>query len=146
MTGNCTYSGFPHSIHAEDSERLVIGPNSIDHNSDYKGKSNDRILLTNCRNVTMTGLILQHTREADEQPEASVEISGCQKVSLTGCHVLGARRRGVLVRNSSIVRVADCTIRQRDGDTDYRSAVEVDGQSSRVMVANNSWEKAAPAR
>lgn len=143
IVGNCTYSGFAHSIWAEDSECLVIGPNSIDHNSDYKGKSNDRILLQNCKNVTLTGLIVQHIREADEPPDASIEIAGCQDVSLTGCHVIGARRRGVLVRNSSVVRVADCTIRPRAGDTDYQAAVSVDAQSSRVMVVNNFVGKGA---
>ena len=143
VVGNCTYSGFAHSIWAEDSECLVIGPNNIDHNSDYKGKSNDRILLQNCKNVTLTGLILQHIREADEPPDASIEIAGCQDVSLTGCHVIGARRRGVLVRNSSVVRVADCTIRPREGDADYQAAVSVDAKSSRVMVVNNFVAKGA---
>src|SRR4029079_3833071 len=99
--------------------------------------------LQNCKNVTLTGLILQHIREGDEPPDASVEITGCQDVSLTGCHVIGARRHGVLVRNSSVVRVADCTIRPRDGDADYQAAVSVDGKSSKVMVVNNFVGKGA---
>jgi parallel beta-helix repeat protein len=137
VSGNCLYSGYQNSLVAENAEHLVIGPNSIDHNPDYKGKSTDRILLKGCRQVTLTGLVLQHTREALEEPDASVTVQDCKDVSITGCQVVGARTRGVYVRGSSAVRVADCTVRGRDGDKTYRSAVAVDGDSSRVLVVNN---------
>jgi len=141
VTGNCTYSGFRHSLRAEDCEHLVIGPNSIDHNPDYKNLSNDCLLLKNCRNVTMTGLNVEHIRAPEEAAEASITIDGCQDVSLTGCHILGARAVGVLVRASSVVRVADCTIKPRAGDRDYQAALSVDAQSTRVMAVNNFLAK-----
>jgi hypothetical protein len=137
VSGNAIYHGERLSIRAEDCEHLVIGPCSIDHNPDYRGRTTDRILLENCANVTLTGLILQHTRDADEQPESSIDIAGCRDISLTGCHLIGARRRGILVRGSSTVRIADCTIRARPDDKDYVVAVAVDEKSARVMVVNN---------
>jgi polygalacturonase len=93
--------------------------------------------LRRCRNVTLTGLVLQHTREASADAEASVELRECENVSLTGCQVVNARTRGVAVYGSSVVRVADCTVRGRAGDKGYRAAVVVDRASSRVMVVNN---------
>lgn len=137
VSANCAYGGGQHILLAEDSDHLVIGPNSFDHNSDYKGKTTDRVLFRGCRNVTVTGLILQHFHEPLEPPAASVEIDNCENVSLTGCQVLAARVRGVLVRNSRVVRVADCTIRPAEGDKDFKAAVSVDDRSKHVMLVNN---------
>ncbi|MBY0522963.1 MAG: right-handed parallel beta-helix repeat-containing protein [Gemmataceae bacterium] len=137
VSANSIYGGIQYALRVEDSEHIVIGPNSIDHNSDYKGKTTDRVLFRNCRNVTMTGLILQHTLEPEEEPAASVEIDRCENVSLTGCEVLGARNRGVLVRDSSVVRVAGSTIRPRPDDRRYKASVSVEGKSTHVMIVNN---------
>lgn len=140
LSGNCLYNGYHYAILAEDCHNLVIGPNSIDHNSDYPGKSTDHLLLKGCRNVTLTGLILEHIRPAEVETEASVEIEKCASVSLTGCQVIGARRRGIDVRESSLVRVADCTLRGGDG---LRAAVRVDAKSRSVMIVNNFLAKGA---
>jgi hypothetical protein len=137
VSGNALYSGYHYALRAEDCEHLVLGPNSIDHNSDYRGTSTDQVVLRRCRNVTLTGLVLQHTREPSAPVEASVEVRDCQNVSLTGCQILGARGRGVAVHGSSVVRVADCTVRGRANDNSYRAAVTVDRASSQVMVVNN---------
>jgi parallel beta-helix repeat protein len=137
VSGNSIYSGYQYALRAEDCEHLVIGPNSIDHNPEYRGRSTDQMIFRRCRNVTLTGLVLQHTREALGEVEASVEVRECQNVSLTGCQILGARGRGVAVRGSSVVRVADCTVRGRAGDKAYRAAVTVDKGCTRVMVVHN---------
>jgi parallel beta-helix repeat protein len=137
VSGNSIYSGYRYALHAEDCEHLVIGPNSIDHNPEYRGRSTDQVLLRRCRNVTLTGLVLQHTREALAEVEASVAVRDCENVSLTGCQILSARGRGVAVHGSSVVRVADCTVRGRAGDKAYRAAVVVDKGCTRVMVVNN---------
>jgi polygalacturonase len=137
VSGNALYSGYHYVLRAEDCEHLVLGPNSIDHNPDYRGASTDQVVLRRCRNVTLTGLVLQHTREPSAPVEASVEVRDCQNVSLTGCQIHGARGRGVAIHGSSVVRVADCTVRGRANDNSYRAAVTVDRASSQVMVVNN---------
>ncbi|MCI0455752.1 MAG: right-handed parallel beta-helix repeat-containing protein [Gemmataceae bacterium] len=137
VSGNSIYSGYHYALHAEDAEHLVIGANSVDHNPEYRGRSTDRLALERCRNVTLTGLILQHTREATAEVPSSMEVRDCRNVSLTGCQVINARGVGIAVHGSSVVRVADCTIRGREGDKGYRAAVTVDKASERVMVVNN---------
>jgi len=137
VSGNSIYGGYENAVWAEDAENLVLGANSIDHNPDYKGQSTDRVVLRACHNVTVTGLLMQHIRPVDREPEASVEIDGCTNVSVTGVQVIGARTRGVLVKGSSLVRLADCTVRPRADDAGYRAAVQVDGKSEHVLVVNN---------
>ncbi|HZT83517.1 MAG TPA: right-handed parallel beta-helix repeat-containing protein, partial [Gemmataceae bacterium] len=143
VSGNCVYSGYEQALWAEDSENLVVGANTIDHNPEYRGKSTDHVLFRRCRNVTVTGLLLQHTREAETEPEASIDVEGCTNVSFTGCQVIGARRRGLRVRGSSVVRVAACTVRPREGDAGYRCGVSVGEKSAHVLVVNNFLGKGA---
>src|ERR1043166_4527564 len=101
ITGNSIYSGYRHAIWAEDAEHLVIGANTIDHNPEYKGNSTDQVVLRNCRNVSLTGLILQHTRDASEPVGSSIEVRGCQNVNIAAIQVLNARVRGIHVQGSS---------------------------------------------
>lgn len=137
ISGNSIYNGFSHALVAENCEHLVISGNSIDHNSDYRGPSTDQVVLRGCRNVNLTGLLQQHIRPAEREVSTSVEVAECENVSITGCQVLGARKQGIVIRDSSVVRVSDCTIRPRQDDPSYQTAVRVEGRSSRVMVVNN---------
>src|SRR5581483_738164 len=104
VNGNSIYSGYSHALRAQDCEHIVIGDNSIDHNPDYKGNSTDQVVLTQCRNVSLTGLILQHTRAATRPVPASLVLDQCQNVNMIGCQILNARNRGVEVKASSVIR------------------------------------------
>lgn len=137
VTGNAMYNGYRHAIWAENAEHLVIGANSIDHNSDYKGNSTDQIVLRNCRNVSMTGLILQHIRPATNAVTSSMELRGCQNVNINAIQIIGARERGIALENCQIVRVAESTIRGTADDKTFRAALTVDEQCANLMVVNN---------
>lgn len=137
LSGNSIYSGYQHALWAEDAEHLVIGPNSIDHNPEYRGNSTDRVVLRRCRNVSLTGLILQHTRPPSMPTTESIEIRDCQNVTVTGCQILNARERGIVLAGCSVVRVADCTIRGASDDKSYRTPLAVEKDCRHVMVVNN---------
>ncbi len=137
VSGNSIYSGYQHALWVEDSDSIVIGPNSIDHNPEYRGSSTDRVVIRNCRNVTLTGLIQQHTRAASKPVAESMEIRGCRQVNVTGCQIVGARGRGIVVGDSSLVRIADCTIVGGAGEWTFRAALAVEGKCSQLMVVNN---------
>lgn len=137
ITGNSIYSGYHQAIVAEDAEHLVIGSNSIDHNPEYKGRSTDRIVLIRCRHVNITGLLMQHTREASTEVASSVDMRECRDVNVTGCQIINGRTRGIALHGCRIVRIADCTITGGEGDKSFRTPVSVDGKCRQVMVANN---------
>lgn len=137
ITGNSLYSGRDHAIRAEDAEHLVIGPNSIDHNPEYRGTSTDQVILRRCRNVSLTGLLLQHTREPHSPVTCSIDLKECHNVNITGLQVLGARTRGICLDGCTTVRIADCTIRGKPDDKTYRAAIDVDKNCREVLVTNN---------
>jgi hypothetical protein len=137
VSGNAIYSGYHRALWAEDAEHLVIGANSIDHNPEYRGKSTDTLIFERCRNLSLNGLLHQHTLEAMVEAEASLVLRECENVNVTGCQIVNARKQGVVVESCKQVRIADSTIQGRAGDAAYRSAVRVDQASARVMIANN---------
>ncbi len=137
ISGNSIYSGYQHALWAEDAEHLVIDSNSIDHNPEYKGNSTDRVVLRRCRNVNISGLLMQHTRAASARATESVELRDCQNVNITGCQILNARERGISLSGCSVLRIADCTIRGRQDDKTYRAAVHVGPQCSRLIIVSN---------
>ena len=95
------------------------------------------MVLRNCRNVSLSGVILQHTREATMPVTSSIEVRGCQNVSLTGMQIINARVRGIALEGCSTVRIADCTIRGRAQDKSYRAAITMDKECRQIMVVNN---------
>ena len=109
----------------------------VDNHPEYKGKSTDQVVLRRCRNVNLSGVLLQHPREAADKVEASIEVDRCDNVNVTGCQVLGARVRGIAIRSSRMVRVADCTIRPREGDETFRGAIDLDDPIGPLLVVNN---------
>lgn len=131
VTGNCIYSGAKKAIHLRNSEHIVIGSNSIDHNPQYKGPSTDQVVMERSRNITVTGVILQHTKPAEMPPEASVEIRECENVQFANCQILQARTRGMLISQCKVMRVSGCIVR---GGDDYKEAIKVDDASRQVVV------------
>jgi polygalacturonase len=141
VTGNSIYSGYRHAIWAERAEHLVIGANSIDHNPEYKGNSTDQLVIRNCRNVSVTGLLMQLTRPASDPVTSGMEVRDCQNVNIAGIQILGARGRGIALENCAVVRIADSTIRGAANDKAYRTALTVDDRCTSVMVVNNFFER-----
>lgn len=137
ISGNSIYSGYEQAIWVEDSEHIVINGNSIDHNPEYKGTSTDQFVFRNCRNLNLSGVILQHTRESTQPVTTSIEMTGCQNVNVVGCQIVNARGRGITLSNCQLVRVADCTIKGREGDKEYRAAIAVQKECSQLMIVNN---------
>lgn len=141
LTGNCLYSGEERAIWAEDAEHLVLGPNTIDHNPEYKGKSTDHVLLERCRHVNLPGVLIQHTRETKNDVDESIALLDCENVNVTGCQIINARRRGITIRGGAVVRIADCTMRARKNDAGYRAAIHADAAARHIMVVNNFLSK-----
>ena len=58
-------------------------------------------------------------------------------MDVNGCQIINARVRGIELIDSSLIRVANCTIRGRANDKSYRAAVTANGNCARVMVVNS---------
>lgn len=134
VSGNAIYHGEKFAVVAEDCEHLVFSGNSHDHNPDYKGKSTDAFSFVNCRHVQLSGLLVQHTHAEADPVEASVTLSKCSHISVSGCQFLQVRRRGIRILDCQVVRVAECTVR---GGAEFLEAIQVNDATQTVMIVNN---------
>ena len=134
ISGNTFWKGYKHTLRIQDSTNVVIGPNVLDRNPNYwdaPGGTNG-LLLSNCRDCTLTGL---HINGAS-QPDAALILDGCQRVNVTNCTILDCAHGGLLLRNVAHSRVAGCLIRNdRPGRKAWTPLRVVGGQGN--MIVNN---------
>lgn len=119
ITGNFLYSGHARTILVEDSRAIALGANCIGHNEDYGTAGlSPGIRLVDCRDVTMTGLLIQDAPAGrntvadavETTKEALVELVRCRRVTLSGCHILDGAPAGLLVEDCDDLLVTGCTI------------------------------------
>jgi len=136
ITGNSIYSGYRQSVIAEDSEAIVFSGNVVDDNPDYKGPSTDALRFVRCRNLSINGTVIEHTKKAVEPIEATLLFDGCKQVQLTGCQVINGRTNAVLLRDCANVNISGCTFMGANGDATYQSPLKFEKENTGVLVAN----------
>ncbi len=131
ISGNTFFSGHKHSIHAEHSSNIVVGPNVFDHNPDYAKDTLDGLLFENCSGCTFSGFHF-----VDTLAEAVVALKNCSEINMTGCQILNPRNVGVLLDNTRNCKVSNCIILDRREPQIMRQAVKVIGGRDNVISDN----------
>lgn len=105
IVGNTFWQGAEWNLRAIDCQHLLIGPNIMDRNPGYEAQlsGTEAILLQNCQNVTISGLHLSGTR----RKEAGIILEACENVNVTGCSIIDCQGAGILVRQSSGIRIVN---------------------------------------
>jgi len=110
ITGNTFWKGFAQNLLVEDSSDIVVGPNLMDRNPDYRpADSANTVVFRNCRDCTVSSL---HLNNALEDPALLLEH--CTFFNVTGCTIVDCPQGGIVLRNSEKCRVAGCLIRHAD--------------------------------
>jgi hypothetical protein len=136
VSGNTLLLGAERNILVEGCRGVVLGPQVIDHNPDYKDRTADGIRLEDSDGCVVQGVVLDGVTAGSEKEGGAIEVLSCREVSVVGCQVSGPSHRGVYVRDSRNTRVADCTLTDRPGGT-MLAAVEVAGRSPGTLVRGN---------
>ncbi|MFC1716358.1 right-handed parallel beta-helix repeat-containing protein [Candidatus Poribacteria bacterium] len=131
ISGNTFFSGHKHSIHAEDSSNIVVGPNVFDHNPDYAKDTLDGIVFENCSGCTFSGFHF-----ADTLSEAVVRLRDCGEMHITGCQILNPHNIGVLLEDAHNCMVSNCIILDRREPRIMQEAIRVVGGANNQVVDN----------
>ena len=145
LSGNMIYGAHKRNVQIEDSRNIVLGTNSIDHNTDL---NLDRQLATGVRivgsqDITLSGIQIKdalagkhtHPDAAPLERSALVEIVDCQRVTATGLHVIDGVPYGIDVSNSSDVNITACTILEAREEKLSTAAVRWTGKGTGNMLA-----------
>ncbi|MSR32137.1 MAG: hypothetical protein EXR99_11580 [Gemmataceae bacterium] len=137
IAGNCIYSGYDHALWAQDSEHIVLGSNSFDHNPEYQGPSTDCLRFDNCSRVQLTGLVLQHTRPTAKLIDASISFDRCAFVQVASSQIHQPRTRGILFKNCHSSSVSSSLISAGKGLQGFECSIEADAACKNLLITNN---------
>ena len=132
IQGNTFILGPKRNIRVANSSSVAIGPNTMDHNSDYdsNSKTEGGIELDGCTACTVSGVII-HNVHKDDDAGAAIEVRDSNMINVTGCVLVEPSRGGVALARTRDSRVSDCIIRSG------RSAIVEDAASQDNMIVNN---------
>ena len=108
IVGNTLWAGVQHDLRVEDSSHVVVGPNVLDRNPQYRTKetTDNGVLFRNCRDCTISGLHVS----GGCRKEAGLVLDNCRRMNVTGCTILDCENAGILLRKVTASRVSDCLI------------------------------------
>lgn len=138
VTGNSFASAFARSVAVLKCRHVAIGSNTFDHNPDYEGDRVDGIAIRDSAGITLSGLILEQSRQGTAEQGGAIEIHNSREVSVVGCQVLDPVHRGIELANVSNSRVSDCTIVDRRHTRTMREAIRVTGSGQGNLIRNNT--------
>jgi hypothetical protein len=132
IVGNTFWSGKQHNLRIVDSTSVVVGPNVMDRNPEYRDEDQaaDGVLVRGCRDSTITGLHLDGVRGK----EAGLVIEDCRRVNVTGCTILDCDNAGLLLKNVTDSRVSDCLISNELSGATAWEPIKVVGGGGNTIV------------
>ena len=125
IVGNTFWQGFEHNLLIEDSSQIVIGENMMERNPlyGYTSEAKNNVILRGCRDCTLSGLQLHNVIES----EAGLTVEKCDRMHITGCTILDCENIGLLLRDTTNSRIANCFIRDDRQNTQPSQALNVVG-------------------
>ena len=133
ITGNTLWKAFAHDMLIEGSSKIVVGPNLLDRNPDYRpGESPNGVLFRDCTDCTLSGLQISGTLGA----RAGLILRRCRRFNITGCTILDCDNCGLLLDDVQNVRVSDCLISDTRPQAGNPVALRLTQGSGNMIVDN----------
>lgn len=119
ISGNHIYSGHHRNILVEKSRNIVIGPNCLGHNPDYrKQELATGVRIEDTENLNINGLLIEdaeagkHTVEGAVPlvREALLELVRCRRVNVSGTQVLEGTPVGIKLLDCQETLLHGCTV------------------------------------
>lgn len=147
VTGNVMYSGHRRNLQIDGSRNIVVGPNSFDHNPDYRANELcTGVRLADSESCTLTGSVIHDCNTGRHtvpgvvpiQRDGLLEIVRCRRVNVNGLQILDGFPNGLYVADSSFVNVSGSTILESRMEKRTRAAVRWTGAGSGNLLSGNT--------
>ena len=145
ISGNYIYSGHHRNILVENSRNIVIGPNCMGHNPDYrKNELATGIRIESSENVNINGLLIEDAEAGKHtvpnvvqiERDALLEIIKSKRVNVSGCQILDPTPCGVLIKDCSDTSLNGCTILDDRSPQKMKNAILWAGSQKGNMLSN----------
>ncbi len=135
ISGNCIYSAANRNILLEQCELITIGTNNFRRHTPSLG--------CGVRLVDSSDCILESCQSVDdaETGQASgaslLELEGCQRISVQGCHFLDGVPAGIDVSDSSDVSITNCLVTDRRTPARSEHLIRFSGKGKANQLRGN---------
>ena len=136
ISGNSFFSGHEWTVRAEDCDSIVVGPNCIDRNPDYRVETGDGLLFDRCSGCSVSGVLLRGTRASGG--DGAITARSSEDIAIANCQILDADGCGVLLDDCVRCRVSGCAIVDRRQPPLMQVPVRVDGGRLNTVDSNTT--------
>jgi hypothetical protein len=103
VTANTFWKGYQHNVLVEGSSHIVLGPNLMDRNPDYRSDdSRNNIVFTDSADSDISGLHISAMRNS----EPALVLRHCRRFRLSDVTILDSAGRGVLLEDTPDLKVS----------------------------------------
>lgn len=140
ITGNTFLRGFTHHLLIERSRNILLSGNILDRNADYFTAGTPAlggIVIDRSTAVLVSQNLIEGIEAGSAEAGGAVLVTGSREVSVLGNQIRAPRFRGLHVRGSSNVQVADNLVSEEPGRERMLAAVELEGDCPGTVVRGN---------
>ncbi len=146
LEGNYIYSSHHRNVLVERSRNIVLGPNCLGHNPDYREfELATGIRFVDCYSCNITGLLIEDAEAGQHTlPEAPpidrlglLELVRCRRFNLSGTQVLDGTPNGIYLEDCSDTILTGCTVLDDRQPQRMQAAVLWTGQGSGNMITQS---------
>jgi parallel beta-helix repeat protein len=141
ITGNTFIRGYDQNMTINDSHNLIISDNVIDHNKDYfpeKMICADGISILKSEGILFTNNIIDGVEYGNPESGGAVNISESREITMSGCHIINTKFRGVQIDRCTNVRIIDCIVKEDKDKLRMLSGIELKGPCQGTLIKENS--------
>jgi hypothetical protein len=137
VSGNTIYDSQQLSIDAGICSALSITGNTLIWRILDKEPPRDGVLLEDCENTVLSGLVTERLGYGDENHGGGLTLIRCHDVTVSHCHVLDPVVRGIELLDCTRCRVTDNTVLDRRDKPTMRQAIRLRGKGRDNVVRGN---------
>lgn len=140
ITGNTFLRGFVHHLLIERCRNILVSGNILDRNADYFTPGTAAlggIVVDRSTAVLLSQNLIEGIEAGSAESGGAVLVTGSREVSVLGNQIRAPRFRGLHVRGSTNVQVADNLVTEEPGAGRMLAAVELDGACPGTVVRGN---------
>ena len=140
ITGNTFLRGFTHHLLIERSRNIIVSGNILDRNADYfppGTAARGGIVVDRSTAVLISQNLIEGVEAGSPEAGGAVLVSGSREVSVLGNQIRAPRFRGLHVRGSTNVQVADNLVTEEPGRERMLAALELEGECAGTVVRGN---------
>ena len=146
IEGNYIYSGHYRNMLVEQSRNIVLGPNCLGHNPDYrKNELATGIRFVDSENCNISGLLIEDAEAGKHTVPGAVpivrqgliELVRCRRMNISGTQVLDATPNGFYLEDCSDTLISGCTILDDRQPQQMQAAIRWMGSGSGNLVTHS---------